>query len=83
MQILPTKETLDPDYANLDALFLELLAMASTFDLKHSFAMIRAGHIDLTILGALEVASGVSVEEVLEKTEADVKVADDVKEFGI
>lgn len=83
MQIVSTKETLDPDYANLNDLFLELLPMASTLDLKYPFEMIRAGHIDLTILGALEVALGVSVEEVLEETEAYVKVAYDVKEFGI
>ncbi len=163
---LASEDTLDPDYANSGGLPLELLPMASTFDLKYSFAMIRGGHIDLTILGALEVAQngdianwkipgklapgmggamdllagaekiiaslkhtdkegnskilkectlplsavgavdliitelavfevkgdhllltelapGVSVDEVLEKTEADVKLADDIKEYGI
>lgn len=52
----PTEKTFDPDFANSGGLPIELLDNSSVFDLRYSFAMIRGGHVDLTILGALEVA---------------------------
>lgn len=51
----PTAETLDPDYSNSGGMPLTLQEGASTFSLTTSFAMIRGGHVDMTVLGALEV----------------------------
>lgn len=51
----PTAETLDPDYSNSGGMPLTLQKGASTFSLTTSFAMIRGGHVDMTVLGALEV----------------------------
>lgn len=51
----PTTETLDPDYSNSGGMPLTLQEGASTFSLTTSFAMIRGGHVDMTVLGALEV----------------------------
>lgn len=51
----PTAETLDPDYSNSGGMPLTLQEGASTFSLMTSFAMIRGGHVDMTVLGALEV----------------------------
>lgn len=51
----PTKETLNSDYGNSGGMPITLLPGASTFDLPTSFAIIRGGHVDMTILGALEV----------------------------
>lgn len=163
---VPSRDKVDVDIFTAGASPAELLPMASTFDLRTSFALIRGGHVDKTVIGALEVdqhgnianwsipgvlapgmggamdllagaknviasiqhtdkdgnskvlkdctlplsaagkvsviitdlayfevtdgylllkevAPGVSVEEVLEKTEADVRVAEDVHEFEI
>ncbi|MGO4928172.1 3-oxoacid CoA-transferase subunit B [Fundicoccus sp. Sow4_D5] len=51
----PTKDTLTPDYGNSGGAPITLLPGASTFDLQTSFAIIRGGHVDVTVLGALEV----------------------------
>ncbi|MBG9981920.1 3-oxoacid CoA-transferase subunit B [Aerococcaceae bacterium DSM 111020] len=51
----PTKKTLDPDYSNSGGMPLTLKKGASTFSMPTSFAIIRGGHVDLTVLGALEV----------------------------
>ena len=51
----PTAETLDPDYSNSGGMPLTMQEGASTFSLTTSFAMIRGGHVDMTVLGALEV----------------------------
>lgn len=45
----------DPDVANAGGQPISLLPGASIFDLATSFAIIRGGHVDVTILGALEV----------------------------
>jgi len=45
----------DPDYANAGAQPISLLPGASVFDLATSFSIIRGGHVDITMLGALEV----------------------------
>ncbi|RDB24177.1 Succinyl-CoA:3-ketoacid coenzyme A transferase 1, mitochondrial [Hypsizygus marmoreus] len=52
----PTKEQLDLDICNAGKATVTLLPGASVFDSAESFAMIRGGHIDIAILGALEVS---------------------------
>lgn len=51
----PTTEMLDPDYSNSGGMPLTMQEGAATFSLTTSFAMIRGGHVDMTVLGALEV----------------------------
>jgi 3-oxoacid CoA-transferase subunit B len=46
----------DPDLINAGKQTISELASTSYFSSADSFAMIRGGHIDLTVLGAMEVA---------------------------
>jgi 3-oxoacid CoA-transferase subunit B len=46
----------DPDLINAGKQTISELPHSSYFDSAASFAMIRGGHIDLTVLGAMEVA---------------------------
>lgn len=52
----PADEDVDPWLINAGKQPVTLLKGASLFDHATSFAMIRGGHIDLCVLGALEVA---------------------------
>jgi len=48
----------DPQMINAGKQTVTVVAGGSTFDSTLSFAMIRGGHVDLTILGAMQVAKG-------------------------
>jgi len=51
----PTESELDADLINAGKQTVTMVIGASTFDSAESFAMIRGGHVDLTVLGAFEV----------------------------
>ncbi|MBD8624820.1 3-oxoacid CoA-transferase subunit B [Pseudomonas sp. CFBP 13727] len=51
----PTEATVDADMINAGKQTVTARAGASIFDSAQSFAMIRGGHVDLTVLGAFEV----------------------------
>src|SRR6202167_4146755 len=53
---LPFESEVDPDLINAGKQTITQLPTSSFFSSADSFAMIRGGHIDLTILGAMEVA---------------------------
>lgn len=52
----PYGDEVDPDLINAGKQTISELPHSAYFDSATSFAMIRGGHIDLTVLGAMEVA---------------------------
>jgi len=54
----PYADEVDADLINAGKQTISELAHSAYFDSAASFAMIRGGHIDLTVLGAMEVSEG-------------------------
>ncbi|MBE6043626.1 MULTISPECIES: 3-oxoacid CoA-transferase subunit B [Clostridium] len=51
----PRKGESDPDLGNAGGEPITMLKGSAAFDLSNSFVIIRGGHVDMTVLGALEV----------------------------
>jgi 3-oxoacid CoA-transferase subunit B len=52
----PYEDEVDPDLINAGKQTISELPLTSYFDSAQSFAMIRGGHIDLAVLGGMEVS---------------------------
>ncbi len=52
----PKESAVDPDLINAGKQTITMLPGSALFDSAQSFAMIRGGHVHLTILGAMEVS---------------------------
>lgn len=52
----PKENEVDPDLINAGKQTITMMPGSALFSSAESFAMIRSGHVDLTILGAMEVS---------------------------
>jgi 3-oxoacid CoA-transferase subunit B len=57
----PTEENIDADLINAGKQTVTAIDGAAFFNSAESFAMIRGGHVDLTVLGAFEIDANASL----------------------
>tara|TARA_R110001599_G_scaffold223889_3_gene423042 strand:- start:3683 stop:4036 length:354 start_codon:yes stop_codon:yes gene_type:complete len=57
----PYEDEIDADLINAGKQTISELPSSSYFSSSDSFAMIRGGHIDLTVLGAMEIAEKMAI----------------------